>query len=340
MTSRTSFTFALTAPQQSLLSEVLTTGNYRPAEVPHARIAVRSPDCSITLFKSGKCLIQGKGAEEFVTFVMEPMVLGQAQLGYERVLNPEATSPHMGIDESGKGDFFGPMVIAAAYVDEELATVMQQMGVRDSKTITSDDKAMAMGRELRRLLGRRFAVVRIGPRAYNRLYGRMRNINLMLGWGHARAIEDLLNVIPDCPRAISDQFGSEQQVRRALGERGKRIELIQRHKAESDLAVAAASIIAREEFLRGLASMSAEYGMKIPKGASAQVQATARELARLRGAAVLVDVAKCHFKTTDTILAAVGETRAALGPDGQAVSRPYAGRPRRTKPADPDTSDR
>ncbi len=327
--ARTSFTFPLTAAQQRTLTELLNTGNYRPVTVPHAVVAVRTPDFSVALYRSGKCLIQGAGAEDFVTFVMEPQVLQQAELGYEKILHPEATSAHMGIDESGKGDFFGPMVIAAAYVDEALAEPMQAMGVRDSKAIGSDAKAIEIGNALRRLLGRRYTVIRIGPRAYNKLYSRMRNINLMLGWGHAKAIEELLEIIPDCPRAISDQFGSEQQVRRALGERGRRIELVQRHKAESDLAVAAASIIARHEFLNALSAMSAQYGLKIPKGASAAVQTTAVELVRQRGPEVLVDTVKCHFKTTDTVLATAGATRAALGPEGQAVSRPYAGRPRR-----------
>lgn len=322
MTSPTSFTFKLTAPQQQTLVRLLRDGNYRPAEVPHTIVAVRGPDFGVSVYTSGKCLIQGKGAQEFVLFVMEPQVLGTAGLGYEKVLNPEATSPHMGIDESGKGDFFGPMVIAGAYVDDTLAETMKTMGVRDSKTITSDAKAMSMGAELRRLLGHRFSIVKVGPRAYNRLYAKMRSVNTLLAWGHARAIENLLEAVPDCPRAISDQFGNAKQVERALMQKGRSIELIQRHKAESDLAVAAASIIAREGFLRGLADMSRDLDLKIPKGASDAVRAAAVELARRRGPEILIDTVKCHFKTTDAVLAELKTTRSVLGPEGQAVSRP------------------
>ncbi len=335
-TTPTSFTFKLNHEQQQSLVQLLRAGNYRPAEIPHTIVAARGPDFGVSLYTSGKCLIQGKGAQEFVLFVMEPSVLGNATIGYEKILNPEATSAHMGIDESGKGDFFGPMVIASAFVDESLAGKMQSMGVRDSKTITSDAKAMAMGRELRTLLGRRFSVVKIGPRAYNRLYSKMRSVNKLLAWGHARAIENLLEAIPDCPRAISDQFGDEKIVKRALMEKGRAIELVQRHKAESDLAVAAASIIAREGFLRSLADMVVQYGLKIPKGASEAVRAAAVELARQRGPAILLDTVKCHFKTTDQVLAELKETRAILGPEGQAVSRTLTN-PRwtRKKPAEP-----
>ncbi|MDA0577855.1 MAG: ribonuclease HIII, partial [Verrucomicrobia bacterium] len=298
----------------------------------------RAPDCGISLYTSGKCLIQGKGAHDFVLFVMEPTILQSAVLGYEKVLNPAATQPHMGIDESGKGDYFGPMVIASAYVDETLAETMQAMGVRDSKTITSDKKAMAMGQELRRLLGPRFSVVKIGPLAYNRLYAKMRSVNALLAWGHARAIENLLEAIPDCPRAISDQFGDERVVKRALMQKGRGIELVQMHKAESDLAVAAASIIAREGFLRSLADMSQTYAMQIPKGASEAVRAAAVALGRKRGPAALVDAVKCHFKTTDQVLTELQSDRKALGPLGQAVSRTVTNPRWSRKQAAPDAA--
>jgi ribonuclease HIII len=322
MPSRNSFTYKLTAGQQQALIELLKCGNFRPTRVEHTIAAAKTDDCIINLYKSGKCLIQGKGAEEFVTFTLEPLVLQTVGVGYEDVLNPAGIEPHMGIDESGKGDFFGPLVIAAAYVDPELAEGMRKLDVKDSKNISSDDKALGMGRELRSMLGNRFSIVKIGPEAYNRLYGRMRNVNTLLAWGHARAIENLLEAVPDCPRAISDQFGSKQQVERALMKKGRSIDLVQQHKAESDLAVAAASVIARETFLRSLRAMAEEHGLKIPKGASVAVREAAARLARQKGPAILVKTAKCHFKTADDVLAAIGEKREALGPDGQAVSRP------------------
>ena len=321
MAQKTSYTFKLSEEQQQILTDILKQGNYRPAVVEHTQIAVTMPDCGISLYKSGKCLVQGKGAEEFVTFVLEPLVLQSTGLGYEDVLNPEESSPHMGIDESGKGDLFGPMIVVGAYVDASLVSRMREMDVRDSKSITSDNKALDMGRALRGLLGKKYAVVKIGPSAYNRLYMKMRSVNTMLAWAHARAIENLLEAVPDCPRAISDQFGSKKQVEQALLKKGQGIELVQRHKAESDMAVAAASVIARELFLRGLFDMKQKYGREFPKGASAKVRDTAILLADEKGPDVLLETTKCHFKTVDEVLKAVGKDRSVLGPEGQATSR-------------------
>ena len=321
MVGQNSYTFEMTPAQQAVLVDLLKSGNYRPISVPYTICAAAIEGCTIALFKSGKCLVQGKGASEFVTFVLEPQVLGAAKLGYEEILDPDAFSAHMGIDESGKGDFFGPLVVAGAYVDPSLASVMKRMGVRDSKKITSDRVALDMARDLRSLLGARFAIVSIGPAAYNRLYAQLRNVNRILSWGHARAIENLLNVVPDCPRAISDQFGSKQQVERALMKKGRQIKLIQRHRAESDLAVAAASVLARAGFLLALRKLGELYGVQFPKGASAATQEAALQLIRAKGEKVLLQTVKCHFRTTDVVLGKLNLSRAALGPEGAAVSR-------------------
>ncbi len=323
MPAKKSFTYKLTDDQQTVLVEILSAGNYRPTEVPYTSISAKTEDCNINLYNSGKLLVQGKGAEEFVQFILEPLVLLSASVGYEDVLSPELAEPHMGVDESGKGDFFGPMVIAAAYIDETLIEPMRSLDVKDSKNITSDKKAMFIGGELRKLLGHRFALVTIGPAAYNRLYSKMRSVNRILAWGHARAIEDLLAKVPTCPKAISDQFGSKESVKRALMQKGRGIELIQRHKAESDTAVAAASILAREAFLRALQNMEKMYGTEIKKGASAAVRQVAVALARAKSPNVLLQTVKCHFKTTDAVLAELGLTRKDLPPEGQVVSKPY-----------------
>ena len=286
MEKKTSFTFKLTPKQQEALQTMLATGNYRPATVPHTIVAVKAEDCCVNLYTSGKCLVQGKGAEDFVVFYLEPNVLGGARIGYEKVLNPNAVASHMGIDESGKGDFFGPLVICAAFVDPDLARVMEAMGVKDCKLL-SDKMVYIIGGKLRALLGpKRYALISIGPEAYNRLYAKIRNVNRLLAWGHGRAIENLLENIPDCPRAV-----------------------------------AAASILAREGFLRSLQRMSETLGVPVPKGASEQVRAAAEDLVRKQGPAILLRTCKCHFRTTDQVLAACGSARSALGPEGQVISR-------------------
>jgi ribonuclease HIII len=324
MDKKTTFTFPLTPPQQKTLITILRSGNYRPVTVEHTIIAAETDTYRVCLYKSGKAVIQGKEAEEFVTYTIEPIVLQKAVHGYEEVLTPEILDERMGVDESGKGDFFGPMVIAAVWVNADLCRRMKEMNVRDSKTITSDKKAMEMGRDLRELCRDRFALVKIGPEAYNRLYTKFRSVNSMLAWGHARAIENLLERVPNCPKAISDQFGKKELIEKALMKRGKTIKLVQRHKAESDMAVAAASIIAREQFLRAMLAMGQAAGKTLPKGASEAVKQTAIELVKAKGPQFLVLNAKCHFKTADEVLQSAGMARKDLGPTGQAKSRPVS----------------
>jgi len=334
---KTSFSCKLTPDQVAVLKDILQNGNYRKTRVEHTIIAAEIPNCRINLYKSGKCLVQGKEAEDFVTFVLEPFVLGKAGLGYEEVLNPEAYEPHMGVDESGKGDFFGPMVIASAYVDKNLADTLLEMEVRDSKTVTSEKKLLAMGREIRKVLKDRFAFVKIGPEAYNRLYAKFRNLNQMLAWAHARAIENLLEKVPSCPRAISDQFGKKEQVEKALMKKGREIKLEQMHRAESDVAVAAASILAREEFVRSLKNMEKEAGIDLPKGASAATKAAAVELIKKKGPECLLNYAKCHFKTTDDVLQQTGFNRKDVGENAAITSRAKPFFHRKSKTEKPDS---
>ena len=309
-----SFTFKLTEEQQQALRHLLTHSKYLPATVPHTQIAVSIPDCRINLYNSGKLLVQGKAAQEWITFTLETEILKEVVIGYEELQDPEAFQPHMGIDESGKGDFFGPLVIASAYVDEDLVHKLRELGVRDSKKISSDNVALNLAREIRKVLGDRCAMVTIGPRSYNRMYSKIRNVNKLLAWGHARAIENLLEKVPDCPRALSDKFGPTHQIERALMDKGKKIKLDQRTKAESDPAVAAASILARAGFLYALKTMGKEHSFEVPKGASDKVRREAEKLVAYKGPGILLDTAKCHFQTTDKVLAEVGYTRKDLPP--------------------------
>ena len=319
---KNSYTFVLNQEQQELLKTMLAMGNYRRKEVPHTIIAVEAENCVVNLYKSGKCLVQGNGAEDFVLFFLEPAVLQSATIGYEEMLNPDLVSPHMGIDESGKGDFFGPLVACAVYVDPDIANAMKELDVKDCKQMT-DKAVLYVGSRTRQLLTpKRFSLVSIGPEAYNRLYAKIRNVNNLLAWAHARCIENLLETVPDCPRAVADQFGAKQVIERALMKKGRSIKLEQRHKAESDIAVAAASVLARESFLRALGKLGETHGITAHKGASEQVKESAIQLVKKSGADILLKTAKCHFRTTDQVLATCGFSRSALGPEGQAVSRP------------------
>jgi len=206
---------------------------------------------------------------------------------------------HLGTDESGKGDYFGPLVVAGLFLPEGQEAVLAELGVRDSKKF-SDGRVQEMAQLLQR--GYTYSLVVIGPEKYNALYAKMKNLNRLLAWAHARVIENILEKV-DCRRVITDQFGDKIFVLNALMKKGRQIELIQKPKAEEDMAVAAASILARAEFLRRLYFLSQEIGLDLPKGASAKVEEVAYQLVKEKGQAILNRVAKIHFKTTQKVLA-------------------------------------
>jgi len=214
---------------------------------------------------------------------------------------PPPSIERIGIDESGKGDYFGPLVVAAVFVDAVTQGELALMRVRDSKKI-SDGRILEMAPDIRAICPH--SVVAIGPKKYNELYSKIKNLNRLLAWGHARALENLLDTV-SCTRAISDQFGDERLILNALQAKGRTIALEQRPKAESDIAVAAASILARAEFLIRLKRLSDEVGTTLPKGASATVELAARMVVKKHGQERLEQVAKLHFKTTQAVLAAL-----------------------------------
>lgn len=211
----------------------------------------------------------------------------------------QETGDRIGIDESGKGDYFGPLVIAAVFVNATTERELALIQVRDSKQI-SDGRILELASDIRAICPH--SIVPIGPERYNQLYAKIKNLNSLLAWGHARALENLLEKV-ECGLAIADQFGDERYIQKALLEKGKRVRLVQRPKAETDRAVAAASILARAEFLTRLARLSRLVGTTLPKGASAAVELAGRMILRKHGKERLETVAKMHFKTTKAIMA-------------------------------------
>jgi ribonuclease HIII len=298
-----SHTCVLTPPQGETLRAYLDEHGFLFREVPYARYAAATPQVNIVYYQSGKLVVQGKGTREFVEFTLEPLILKEVKMGYETVLNPELLLPRLGIDESGKGDFFGPLCVAGAYINESVIRAWENVGIRDSKNVGSDKKIAELAKIIRETPGCVTTVVPIGNEAYNRLYAKMRSVNTLLAWGHARVIENLMTqqlfMNPPPVRAISDQFASDKNViAKALMGLGREIELVQRHKAESDLAVAAASILARDEFVTRLRRLEVQFGIKLPKGASAAVDQAAKDFIAKHGAEQLPLVSKMHFRTS------------------------------------------
>ena len=372
---KTTITYELDATQQERLIALLSLGNYRPRQVPYSLVAVEGDGFNCTLYekeKHGKrkCCIQGSKAQDFDEFFLQPNGVVPVTMGgfadspavASAASGGGLVGAHGGSDESGKGDFFGPLVVACCFVDDYLADRLRKMrvewydsrdvkhvddgGVRDCKLITNNIVLLRMGTMIRDLLGpHRFSIVKIGPAAYNRLYAKIKNINRLLAWAHGTCIEEMLEKQPSCPRVVVDQFApTETVIKRALKERGKKITVEQRHKAESySIAVAAASVLARETFLRALCDMAKDVDPSvqaplgvIPLGSSdPRVRELAEDMVRKNGPVWLMNHCKAHFQTTDKVLTACGKSRADLPPEGQVVSavksgdfghKPHAGR--------------
>lgn len=222
-----------------------------------------------------------------------------------KAFNAEVNFPVLGSDESGKGDYFGSLVSACVYVDEVIASQLMTLGVRDSKAL-SDVKIVDIARQIKRICREKFVVIEISPERYNQIYARLINekksLNDLLAWAHAKAIEEILSKV-QCDTAIVDQFAEQSLLLEKLQERGKELKIFQAPRAESHIAVAAASILARERFVNKLQKLGQQYQIDLPKGASKEVVAAAKRLVSSNGHEILGKVAKLHFKTTKEVLA-------------------------------------
>jgi len=293
-----SYTHALTKDQATELRALLEELGFEFSPKQYTLFFAQKNKLSVAVYEKGpKVLVQGRGVEEFVQFELEPKILGEAKLGYEEVHSPEIFEPHIGVDESGKGDFFGPLVIAGAYVDRGIARKLLDAGVVDSKRIGSDARIRVLADTIRKSSLGLVEIVLIGPAKYNELYDKFGNLNRLLGWGHARVIENLLAKKPECPRSLSDQFADARVITASLLKHGRKIAIEQRPRAESDIAVAAASILAREAFINWLERKSKELGLRLERGVSPSVKENARKLVELNGPGALREVAKVHFRT-------------------------------------------
>ncbi len=209
---------------------------------------------------------------------------------------------HIGTDESGKGDYFGPLVIAGVCITKKQEELLATLGVRDSKS-NSDNKNKELAKKIEELLGKTcVSIVCISPERYNSLYDEIgRNLNKVLGWGHARVMENLLsdNV---CENVIADQFGDESIIKSALLAKGKSLNLIQSPKAERDIGVAAASILARARFLNELERLGKILGVTLSKGVNSTVESIAKNIYENGGLEKLKQFVKLHFQTTKKII--------------------------------------
>ena len=289
--------------QESGLRSRLDKDGFIFKQMEHAIWRAQNSEVNVTLYRSGKILIQGRGTNSFLNKYIEHATIQQTILPTHSRDDKQTNAKHMkysswiGTDESGKGDYFGPLVIAGVLVDENNIQIFKNLDVKDSKKL-SDENIEKIARQIK--AKRTFSIITINPAKYNQLYTKFKNLNNLLAWGHARAIENILEK-KECKNAISDKFGNEKLIKDALMTQGKTINLEQRVRAEDDIAVAAASILARAEFVQRIKKLSNEYGINLPKGASGKIKEQARVFVQKYGFDALTNIAKLHFKTSKEI---------------------------------------
>ena len=301
-------TFEFPADRSSVvdaLRESLNLHGFMFRNIDHAILSGTRDSEVVTLYSSGRLVIQSTDLDQTLSLLgplLDGLIEREPKTRKREPSVPSLTNmllPRIGSDESGKGDYFGPLVTAAVLVDETAQESFEAIGVRDSKKL-SDTAIVKLARRIAETT--EVASVPVGPERYNELHRDMGSVNRILGWAHARAIENILEKAT-ATVAVADQFGDESYISTALFARGKKIELRQMPKAESDLAVAAASIVARAEFVRRLDFLANNIGFKLPKGASDRVVDAATSIAQRGGMKLLSTVAKLHFKTTQQVQA-------------------------------------
>ncbi len=305
-----SYTVKLDAAQLQKLRALCEARGWTPFEVGYTHFAFKADHLKLNLsaYTSGKVVIAGKGTEDFVRDVLEPEITGAPKLGYDEVLHPDWFESHAGLDESGKGDFFGPVIAATVIADKAAIEAWRKAGAQDSKKM-AESKIIELDRLIRDTKG---AVVETcfchTMARYNELMGRPRaNLNRLLAWQHATALSSALARKP-VPWGLLDQFTEQPLVQRELAKKEvANFELRMRTKAESDPVVAAASIVARAEYVRQMHALSKQFGDKLQKGAGPLVKEQANVIIAKFGVRALGDFAKLHFRTAYEVVSAAGK---------------------------------
>lgn len=285
---------------RSALRARLDRGAFEWRRVPHAEFSVKGEGVVATLYSSGKFVVQGPDPAAFLARWTDLTLPGgsspAAAKGAGSVAEEEATDrvarlaePTVGSDETGKGDYFGPLVVAAVRLTPKEAERLVELGVTDSKKL-SDARALRLAAGLREFP---HAIEQLSPREYNQVYPRYKGLNPLLADLHAKAIAA---VARRGDRVVVDQFAAEKLMREATADLGLRLE--QAHRAERNPAVAAASILARAEFLLALRALSERYDVELHKGAGRPTDDAALAFVRAHGRDALGEVAKLHFKNT------------------------------------------
>lgn len=305
-----SASYKIPLEKEKLLRKLLEKLGLEIKDIENGIFRANNRNFTVTLYKTGTLLIQGKNHSDFIQelisakIIIEPLKTNPSTFKKpsqkEQGILPKAQhlKEWIGTDESGKGDYFGPLVIAGVMVKRQDVDTLLALGVKDSKKL-SDQKIENLSFSIKDLCA--YSVVTINPEKYNELMEKIKNLNNLLAWGHARVIENILEKF-HCEYVISDQFGNENLIKNALMKKGQTITLHQQHRAEEDVAVACASILARNEFVKKLRTLGSQYKIPLPKGASNEIILIGKSFVKKYGCEKLGFVAKLHFKTTKEII--------------------------------------
>jgi ribonuclease HIII len=290
------FTATIDTSLSGKLRKDLIDQGFEMTEPPYTFFSAKKTGVSCTLYLSGKLTVQGKGKQEFISFYLEPEILKDFSYTYtSQAIDP---TPRIGDDESGKGDFFGPLCVAGLYAAGDGVKELIKLGVKDSKQL-NDTTIVSISRELKKRYPHK--ILRLFPEKYNELYEKFNNLNHLLAWCHSAVIENLI-LETKCSKVILDQFAPASLMIGAMKKKKIELDLTQRPRAEEDPVVAAASILARASFVEGMQILSEKVGIELPKGASSQVIQIGKRLVNKQGENILRLVGKLHFKTKDSIL--------------------------------------
>jgi ribonuclease HIII len=278
------------------LKEDLINQGFSIEEKEHMVFSAKKKGIVCNLYLSGSLVVLGKENEEFIEFYLEPEILKSFEYTHRESLMD--MTPKIGVDEAGKGDFFGPLCIAGIFADKSGIKKLMDLGVQDSKKF-SDSSILRISKELKKDFT--YSVISIFPEKYNELYKKFMNLNYLLAWAHASAIFNVFEKTKE-KNVLIDQFANKSLVESAVRKKRIDINLKQEHKAESDIVVAAASVLARAAFLEGLEKLGNDINLKLLKGASSKVIDLGVRIVLKFGEKHLERIAKIHFKTYRDIL--------------------------------------
>jgi ribonuclease HIII len=296
----TLYTLKLDQAQLEKLKQYLDYHLWEFYEVEHALFGFRNEKVNVVGYHSGKLVVQGKKTEDFIINILEPEITKNPLLGYDEIHHPEWFEFHAGMDESGKGDLFGPLIAATVIADGDMVKTWMENGIKDSKSVTSDRKIFDLEKQIRSTKGVVIETAWANMPKYNELYTKFGNLNKLLAWFHAKALEAALDK-KKAPWGLLDQF-SKQPLTRGFLKTHKDFVLKQQTKAESDPVVAAASIIARAQFVRSMQKLEETSGIEIPKGAGSQAAGALRKLIGKFGPDCVNQYVKVHFKTVNEVI--------------------------------------